>query len=233
MPRMSRMFRVRLIPVLAATVALTAAPLAQDQPSPPMSSAAPAPARPVKDDPRAQRLKADAMKDVESMQVFTQQMVDSIFSFAELGFQEIETNRYLIDVLKKNGFTVQEGIAGIPTAFMATWGSGKPVIALGSDIDGIPQASQKPGVAYSRADDRGRTRPRGRTQLGPGGEHHGRDRREENHGAREAAGHDSYLAWHRRRAGRHEGLLRPRGLLQRRRRRALHARRQRARRVLG
>ena len=37
---------------------------------------------------------------------------------------------------------------GIPTAFMATWGSGKPVIALGSDIDGIPQSSQKPGVAY-------------------------------------------------------------------------------------
>ena len=93
-------------------------------------------------------LKAEAVKDVESMQDFTQQMVDSIFSFAELGFQEIETNRYLIDILKKNGFTVQEGIAGIPTAFMATWGSGKPVIALGSDIDGIPQASQKPGVAY-------------------------------------------------------------------------------------
>ena len=75
-------------------------------------------------------------------------MVDSIFSFGELGFQEIETNRYLIDILKKNGFTVQEGVAGIPTAFVATWGSGKPVIALGSDIDGIPQASQKPGVAY-------------------------------------------------------------------------------------
>ncbi len=102
----------------------------------------------MKDDPRADRLKADALKDVDSMKDFTQQMVDSIFSFAELGFQEIETNRYLIDALKKNGFTVQEGIAGIPTAFMATWGSGKPVIALGSDIDGIPQASQKPGVAY-------------------------------------------------------------------------------------
>jgi aminobenzoyl-glutamate utilization protein B len=39
-------------------------------------------------------------------------------------------------------------VAGIPTAWVATWGSGKPVIALGSDIDGIPQASQKPGVAY-------------------------------------------------------------------------------------
>src|SRR5881398_1442277 len=36
----------------------------------------------------------------------------------------------------------------MPTAWMATWGTGKPVIAIGSDIDGIPQASQKPGVAY-------------------------------------------------------------------------------------
>src|SRR5690349_16662033 len=74
-------------------------------------------------------------------------MVDQIFSFAELGFQETETSRYLIDLLKKNGFTVREGVAGIPTAWVATWGSGKPVISLGSDIDDIPQASQKPGVA--------------------------------------------------------------------------------------
>jgi aminobenzoyl-glutamate utilization protein B len=100
------------------------------------------------DEPRAARLKTEAAADVDAMSVFTQQMVDSVFSFGELGFQEFETNRYLIDILKKNGFTVEEGIAGIPTAFMATWGSGKPVLALGSDIDGIPQASQKPGVAY-------------------------------------------------------------------------------------
>ena len=43
---------------------------------------------------------------------------------------------------------MERGIAGIPTAWVARWGIGKPVIALGSDIDGIPQASQKPGVAY-------------------------------------------------------------------------------------
>ena len=42
-------------------------------------------------------------------------------------------------------------MAGIPTAFVASWGSGKPVISLGSDIDDIPQASQKPGVAYHEA----------------------------------------------------------------------------------
>jgi aminobenzoyl-glutamate utilization protein B len=106
------------------------------------------PAAPKKVDPRLEKLKAQAIADVESMATFTQQMVDSIFSFAELGFQEFETHRYLVEILKKNGFTVEEGIAGVPTAFMASWGSGKPVIALGSDIDGIPQASQKPGVAY-------------------------------------------------------------------------------------
>ena len=103
---------------------------------------------PAADDKRAERLKKDAIADVESMAVFTQQMVDQIFSFGELGFQEFETHRYLVDVLRKNGFTVEEGVAGIPTAFVASWGSGRPVIALGSDIDGIPQASQKPGVAY-------------------------------------------------------------------------------------
>jgi aminobenzoyl-glutamate utilization protein B len=97
---------------------------------------------------RLDALKQEAITDVQGRSEFSQQMVDSIFSFGELGFQEIETNKYLIDILKKNGFSVQEGIAGIPTAFMAMWGSGKPVIALGSDIDGIPQASQKPGVAY-------------------------------------------------------------------------------------
>src|SRR6185437_10747118 len=92
--------------------------------------------------------KQEAIADVDTRAELTQRMVDQLFSFGELGFQEFETNRYLIDFLKTNGFSVQEGIAGIPTAFMATWGSGKPVIALGSDIDCIPKASQKPGVAY-------------------------------------------------------------------------------------
>ena len=54
----------------------------------------------------------------------------------------------LTDILKKNGFTVEYGIANIPTAWVARWGSGKPVIAIGSDLDCIPKASQKPGVAY-------------------------------------------------------------------------------------
>ena len=96
---------------------------------------------------RVNRLKAQAEQAVEARSRFTQQMVDQIFSFAELGFQELETSRYLVGVLRENGFTVREGIAGIPTAWVAQWGAGKPVISLGTDIDDIPQASQLPGVA--------------------------------------------------------------------------------------
>src|SRR5688572_4172046 len=120
---------------LMMTAAVIAAPMAQN----------PAPARV---NPKLDAMKREAVADVEKRARFAQEMVDQIFSYGELGFQEVETNRYLIDILKKNGFAVTEGVAGVPTAFWATWGSGKPVIALGSDIDGIPQASQKPGVAF-------------------------------------------------------------------------------------
>jgi len=99
-------------------------------------------------DARIEKLKQDAAAEADAMRVFTQQMVDQVFSYGELGFQEIETSKYLTGILEKNGFTVQRGYAGMPTAWVATWGSGKPVIALGSDIDCIPQASQKPGVGY-------------------------------------------------------------------------------------
>jgi aminobenzoyl-glutamate utilization protein B len=97
---------------------------------------------------RLDTLKTEVAAKVDARAKLAQEMVDSVFSFGELGFQEFETSRYLTDILEKNGFKVERGISGIPTAWAARWGSGKPVLALGSDIDGIPQASQKPGVAY-------------------------------------------------------------------------------------
>jgi aminobenzoyl-glutamate utilization protein B len=106
------------------------------------------PPPPRSPDPRIDRMKREAVADIDSRQKMVQEMVDMVFSFGELGFQEVETSRYLTGILRRNGFTVREGVAGVPTGWVATWGSGKPVVALGSDIDGIPQASQKPGVAY-------------------------------------------------------------------------------------
>lgn len=86
---------------------------------------------------------------VENRAKLAQVMVDKIFSFSELGQQEIETSAYVTGILEENGFTIERGVAGIPTAWIARWGSGSPVISFGSDIDGIPKANQKPGVAYA------------------------------------------------------------------------------------
>src|SRR5580692_1055137 len=93
-------------------------------------------------------IKADLTGQIDGMKKQAQVMVDSVFSFGELGMQEFETSKYLSGILEKEGFKVEHGVAGIPTAWVASWGSGKPVISLGSDIDDIPQASQKPGVAW-------------------------------------------------------------------------------------
>ena len=100
------------------------------------------------EDGRIDEYKREVASTVDGMAKMVQEMVDSVFSFSELAHQEFETSRYLTGVLERNGFSVRRGVAGMPTAWVATWGSGKPVIALGSDIDGIPQASQKPGVPY-------------------------------------------------------------------------------------
>jgi aminobenzoyl-glutamate utilization protein B len=112
----------------------------------PVLSAAQQTAAPA--DQRLERLKQEALTRIDGRAKMIQEMVDQVFSFGELGFQEFETSKYLTGILEKNGFTVQRGVADIPTAWVARWGSGKPVISLGSDIDCIPQAGSKPGVAW-------------------------------------------------------------------------------------
>lgn len=90
--------------------------------------------------------KQATLTGVDKRAKLVQEMVDSIFSFAEPGFQEYRTSEYITGILEKNGFKVERGVAGIPTAWTATWGSGGPLIALGSDIDALLGLSQVPGV---------------------------------------------------------------------------------------
>ena len=71
---------------------------------------------------------------------------DSIFYFGELGMQEHRSTELMTTVLKDHGFAVEVGISGFPTGFLATYGSGSPVIALHAEFDGLPTGSQKPGV---------------------------------------------------------------------------------------
>lgn len=101
-------------------------------------------------DPRLDDLKDEALEMVQADAKQVQEIVDMLFSFGELGMQEFETQRYLTGILADAGFDIELGVAGMPSAWTARWsnGTGQPVIALGSDVDGIPQSNQKPGVAY-------------------------------------------------------------------------------------
>src|SRR5262244_3994165 len=61
-----------------------------------------------------------------------------IWSFAEVGYQEVKSSALLQQQLKAAGFTVRAGVAEIPTAFVATFGSGKPVIGILGEFDALP-----------------------------------------------------------------------------------------------
>lgn len=70
-------------------------------------------------------------------------MSDAIWANAELAFQETKSAAILADYAEKNGFTVERGVAGMPTAFTATYGSGSPVISILGEFDALPGLSQK------------------------------------------------------------------------------------------
>jgi aminobenzoyl-glutamate utilization protein B len=70
-------------------------------------------------------------------------IADSIWYFAELGMQEFRSSSILIRTLESEGFKVEKGVAGMPTCFVATWGSGKPVIGILGEFDALPMISQE------------------------------------------------------------------------------------------
>ena len=77
-------------------------------------------------------------------------MQKKIHSLAELGYMEYESSALLASHLEENGFKVERGVAGIPTAFVATFGSGSPVIGILAEYDALPGMSQDT-VAFKKA----------------------------------------------------------------------------------
>ncbi len=71
------------------------------------------------------------------------EVADTIWGYAELGLTETKSSKLLQDELEKHGFKVEAGVAGMPTAFIATWGSGKPVIGIMGEFDALPGISNK------------------------------------------------------------------------------------------
>ena len=71
---------------------------------------------------------------------------DNIFYFAELGMQEIESSKLMTEILEEEGFTVERALSGMLPAFMAVYGSGKPVIAIHTEFDSTPGNFQTPKI---------------------------------------------------------------------------------------
>jgi aminobenzoyl-glutamate utilization protein B len=98
--------------------------------------------------PSAEQLRDEAAREVAGMQKLSQEIVDMVFSLAELGFEEDRTVAYLTGVLEREGFRVERGCADMPTCYVASWGRGSPVIGIMGDIDGLPETSQTPGIPW-------------------------------------------------------------------------------------
>lgn len=75
---------------------------------------------------------------------------DSLFYFGELGMQEFETAKLLKESLEGIGFKVEAGVAGMPTALWAKWGSGRPVVVIATEFDALPTGSQTAGFVGRR-----------------------------------------------------------------------------------
>ncbi|MCI1187833.1 amidohydrolase [Hymenobacter sp. DH14] len=88
-------------------------------------------------------LKTEALQDLQAHYAEYRQVAQRIWGFAEVGYKETKSSALLQETLRKNGFTVQAGVADIPTAFVATYGSGQPVIGILAEYDALPGLAQQ------------------------------------------------------------------------------------------
>ena len=91
----------------------------------------------------AQTNKPDVLRRIDAAKSTYEDIALKIWGYAEVGFQETKSSALLQEQLKKEGFAVQAGVAGMPTAFVATYGSGSPVIGLLAEYDALPGVSQE------------------------------------------------------------------------------------------
>ncbi len=93
--------------------------------------------------PNNDPLKKEVMADIQSKYDDYKKIALQIWDYAEVGYKEVKSSALLQQTLKDNGFTVQAGVAEIPTAFVASYGSGKPVIGILGEFDALPGMSQE------------------------------------------------------------------------------------------
>lgn len=88
-------------------------------------------------------LKSEAAADLQQHYEEYKSTALQIWDFSELGYKEQKSSALLQELLRNNGFAIESGVAGIPTAFVATYGSGQPVIGILAEYDALPGLSQQ------------------------------------------------------------------------------------------
>jgi len=83
------------------------------------------------------------LKSIEDSQSNYESIAQEIWSYAEMGYQEERSSALLQKTLSEEGFSITAGVAEIPTAFVATYGTGGPVIAILGEYDALPGLSQQ------------------------------------------------------------------------------------------
>ncbi len=91
----------------------------------------------------SQKDKSQIIKNLDGQHDKYAEIAGQIWDWAEVGYQEVKSSNLLRETLEKEGFKIKTGVAGIPTAFVAEYGSGKPVIAILGEFDALPGISQK------------------------------------------------------------------------------------------
>ena len=87
--------------------------------------------------------KSEMYETINDRQQTSWETAKQIWNWAEPGYQETKSSALLIKILRSQGFDIKSGIAGIPTAFTATFGEGKPVIGMLGEYDALPGLSQQ------------------------------------------------------------------------------------------
>ena len=88
------------------------------------------------------KLKKDLLNSIEEKTLELTSLSDKIWEAAEVAFREDKSAEYLIEYAEANGLTIERGLAGMPTAFTASYGKGKPVIGIIGEFDALPGLSQ-------------------------------------------------------------------------------------------
>ena len=87
--------------------------------------------------------KGEAVASIEKHKAEMTEMSDQIWRFAETALRETRSSKVLADYAEKQGFEVKRGVAGMPTAFIASYGQGRPIIGILGEYDALPGISQK------------------------------------------------------------------------------------------